>query len=215
MNILKPQRAFLNDLQQESFDNIIKNAKNEKIERMHFESEEESGIELYDIDFEYCEFNKITILSSKLEKATFKDVIFTNCNFANTSFMNSTFIRCEFNNCKLEGANFAESILHNVAFIGTNARYINLSLASLEKVLFEDTVLRNSYFQENRLKNVYFKKADLTQAQFFKTSLKDIDISEANIEGIAISIDDIKGATIDQMQSLDLLYLIGVKIKDM
>ena len=106
------------------------------------------------------------------------------------------------------------AILHNVAFIGTNAKYINLSLASLEKVIFEDTVLRNSYFQENKLKNVYFKKADLSQAQFFKTSLKDIDISDANIEEIAISIEDIKGATIDQMQALDLLYLIGVKIRN-
>ena len=48
----------------------------------------------------------------------------------------------------------------------------------------------------------------------FKTSLKDIDISDANIEGIAISIEDIKGATIDQMQALDLLYLIGVKIRN-
>ena len=61
---------------------------------------------------------------------------------------------------------------------------------------------------------MYFKKADLSQAQFFKTSLKDIDISDANIEGIAISIEDIKGAIIDQMQALDLLYLIGVKIRN-
>ena len=211
MNILKPQKALFNELQNEQLDKIIKNG---KIERKHFESEEKSEIELYDIDFEYCEFNKVTIISSKIEKATFKDVIFYNCNFANTSFMNSTFIRCEFNNCKIEGANFAESIVHNVAFIGTNAKYINLSLASLEKVIFEDTVLRNSYFQENKLKNVYFKKADLSQAQFFKTSLKDIDISDANIEGIAIPIEDIKGATIDQMQALDLLYLIGVKIRN-
>ena len=130
MNILKPQKALFNEIKNESLDNAIKN---EKIERKHFESEEKAEIELYDIDFEYCEFNKVTVLSSKLEKATFKDVIFNNCNFANTSFMNSTFIRCEFNNCKLEGANFAESLLYNVVFIGTNAKYINLSLASLEK----------------------------------------------------------------------------------
>ena len=128
--------------------------------------------------------------------------------------MNSTFLRCEFNNCKLEGVNFAECIFHDVSFIGTNAKYINLSLASLEKVVFNETVLRNSYFQENRLKNVHFKKADLTQAQFFKTSLKDIDLSDANIDGIAISIENIKEAIIDQMQALDLLYLIGVKIKN-
>ena len=214
MNILKPQKLFLNDSQNEKLDQVMEKFQEKKIERAQFECEEKYEIELYDVEFEYCKFNKITILSSKLEKATFKDVIFDNCNFANTSFMNSTFIRCEFNNCKLEGANLADSILYNVSFIGTNAKYINLSLASLERVVFDDTILRNSYFQENKLKNVYFKKADLTQSQFFKTSLKNIDISNANIEGIAISIDDIKGAIIDQMQALDLLYLIGVKIKD-
>ena len=210
MNILKPQKAFFNNLQNEKLDTAIKN---DKIEKMYFECEEKSEIELYDIEFDYCKFYKISILNSKMEKATFKDVIFNNCNFSNTSFMNSAFIRCEFNNCKLEGANLADSILHNVAFIGTNAKYINLSLASIEKVLFEETTLRHCYFQENKLKNVYFKKVDLSQAQFFKTSLKDVDLSNSNIEEIVISIEDIKGATIDQMQALDLLYLLGVKIK--
>ena len=46
-----------------------------------------------------------------------------------------------------------------------------------------------------------------------KTSLKNIDLSNSQIEGIAISLEDIKGAIIDQIQAIDLLYLIGVKIK--
>ena len=43
----------------------------------------------------------------------------------------------------------------------------------------------------------------------------DITISNINskIERIAISIEDIKGAIIDRFQAMDLLYLIGVKIK--
>ena len=85
-------------------------------------------------------------------------------------------------------------------------------MTSMENVLFENIVLRNSNFQENNLKNVYFKKVDLTQAQIFKTSLKNIDLSESIIEGIAVSIEDIRGASINQFQAVDLLYLIGVKI---
>jgi hypothetical protein len=46
-----------------------------------------------------------------------------------------------------------------------------------------------------------------------KTSLKNIDLSDSIIEGMAVSIDDIKGAIINQFQAIDLLYLIGVKIK--
>ena len=40
-----------------------------------------------------------------------------------------------------------------------------------------------------------------------------IDFSDSKIEGIAVSLEDIKGAIINQFQAIDLLYLIGVKIK--
>ena len=59
-----------------------------------------------------------------------------------------------------------------------------------------------------------FENADLTRTQFFKTSLKGIDLSSSRIEQIAISIEDIKGAIIEQFQAIDLLYLLGVKIKN-
>ena len=54
----------------------------------------------------------------------------------------------------------------------------------------------------------------MTQIQIFQTSLNGIDLSKCKIDGIAISIDDIKGATINQVQALDLIYLLGVKIYD-
>lgn len=106
---------------------------------------------------------------------------------------------------------FAEDRLYNVAFIKTNASYMNLSMASIENILFKNTGLKSSYFQETKIKNLYFENSDLTGARFFKTSLKGIDLSSSKIEGIAISIEDIKGAIIDQFQATDLLYLIGVK----
>ena len=43
--------------------------------------------------------------------------------------------------------------------------------------------------------------------------MKEIDLSDSVIDGISVSIEDIKGATINQFQALDLLYLIGVKVR--
>lgn len=84
----------------------------------------------------------------------------------------------------------------------------------IENVCFDKATLRNSNFQENKLRNVYFQNnTDLTQAQIFKTSFKNIDLSETIIDGIAISQEDIKGAVIESFQAIDLLYLLGVKIK--
>jgi hypothetical protein len=40
-----------------------------------------------------------------------------------------------------------------------------------------------------------------------------LDFSDSIIEGIAIDIEDIKGATINQFQAMDLIGLLGVKVK--
>jgi uncharacterized protein YjbI with pentapeptide repeats len=113
----------------------------------------------------------------------------------------------------MTGCNFIESRLYNVSFIESNLNYTNLSMASLENVAFDNTGLRSSNFQENKLKNIIFKQADLTQSQFFKTSLKNLDFSDSIIEGLAVGLEDIKGATINQFQAIDLVSLLGVKVK--
>ena len=67
--------------------------------------------------------------------------------------------------------------------------------------------------QSYQIKNIKFQEADLTQAQIFKTSFNCVDLSQAKIDGLSIALEDIKGATISQVQVLDLMYLLGVKIK--
>lgn len=103
--------------------------------------------------------------------------------------------------------------LFNVSFSQTNAGYFNISMGSIENVLFKDTVLKDAYFLETKMKKVYFDSADLTQSKFLKTSLNGVDLSNSEIEGIAVGADDIKGAVIEPSQAVDLLYLIGVKLK--
>lgn len=212
MNILKPQKILLENLIKIE-DLFLEIDKEDTIRGNIIEDTKKENIELYDKEFENVIFNNVEITDSKLEKNTFKNVQFNNCNFSNTSFEKTTFIRCEFNNCKITGCVFIDARLYNVCIVDSNANYINLSMASIENVLFENIVLRNSYFQENKLKNIYLKKVDLTQTQFINTSLKNIDLSDCIIEGIAVSIQDIRGAIINEFQAIDLLYLIGVKLK--
>ena len=83
----------------------------------------------------------------------------------------------------------------------------------MENILFENTILRNSNFQENKLKNIILKKADLTRTQFFKTNLKGLDLSDSIIDGIIVSLEDIRGVMINEFQAVDLIGLIGVKVK--
>ena len=184
LNILKPQKIYFQELEKRK----LTDNSEEDFEYCHFCNEELNEIELLDFNFEYCKFTHICIQKGKLEKITFKDVIFENCDFSNTEFIQSAFIRCEFQNCKLSGCNLSENRLYHSSFLETNATYLNLSIASVENVLFKETNLKNSYFQETKIKNLYF-------------------------EGIAISPEDIKGAVVDQLQAMDLMYLLGVKVK--
>lgn len=214
MNILKPQKIQIEKLQKIDDLNSELEENYQELEYKIIENINLKNEKIYDTKIEKSKFHSVEILEGKLENNTFIDVIFDNCNFSNTSFENSAFIRCEFNNCKLAGSNLAETRIYNVTFNDTNANYINLSISSIENVCFNKTTLRNSNFQENKLKNVYFQNnTDLTQAQVFKTSFKNIDLSNAIIDGIAISQEDIKGAIIESFQAIDLLYLLGVKIK--
>lgn len=214
MKIVKPQKVLLENLVKTQIEELKDEENIENIENIIISDVTSEKFELYNAKIENTILKNVEILKGKIIKNTFIDVIFEKCNLSNTDFESCCFIRCEFKNCKLSGCNFMESRLYNVSIINTNASYINLALANLENVLFSETILRNSYFQENKLKNVYFEKADLTQAQFTKTSLKDVDLLTSFIAGLAISIENIRGAIIDTYQASDLLYLLGIKIKD-
>ena len=195
MNIIKPQKILVSNLTKTK--NLLEEIKDDEIANYYVEKNIEENIDIYDISIKNTIMDDVEILNGKLEKNSFTDVRFNNCNFSNTSFENCSFIRCEFDNCKLTGCNFSGSRMYNVSFKEVNMNYINRSTKRAMETC-----------------NIEFIKSDLTQAQFFHTKLKDIDLSDSIIEGIAVSIDDIKGAIINQFQATDLLYLLGVKLKE-
>ena len=213
MNILKPPKALFGNLT--NIDNLKDELNNDKeIKNVMIENAIEEKLDVYHIEIEKAMMKNVKIIGGKLESNTFTDVEFQNCDFSNTSFEKSSFIRCEFNNCKLTGCGFIDNRIYNVGFLETNMAYTNFAEASLENVLFKNSILCNSSFQENKFKNLVLEEADLTRAQFFKTSLKGIDFSSSIIEGMSTSVEDIKGAMINQFQAVDLLYLLGVEVKE-
>ena len=55
---------------------------------------------------------------------------------------------------------------------------------------------------------------NFNNSDFINTSLKDIDLSNSNIEDISLDLNCIKGAIISLEQTMDLIGLLGVKIKE-
>lgn len=69
-------------------------------------------------------------------------------------------------------------------------------------------------FQETDIKNLELNDVNLYKSEIIKTSLKDIDISTCKIDNIIIDSESTKGLIIDRYQSIDLIGMLGVKIKD-
>lgn len=186
----------------------------QKIENQIIDFEEElSNYQMLNLDFYKSKFDSINIIDSNFEKASFVNIEFLNCNFSNTTFENCSFIRCNFNNCKFTGTVFLKSRFDTIEFKESNFCYSNFSLSMMNNIKYKDSIMRNMYFEENKHKKLEIDNSDLTGANFFKTSLKDIDLSTNNISALVVGLDDIKGAKIDSMQALDLIGLLGVKIK--
>ena len=96
----------------------------------------------------------------------------------------------------------------------TNLNYANMSNTTFNNLKLKDTTLINSYMQDSILKNVKFDNIDFTEAQIFNTRLKDIDLSTCIIQGLSTTLVDIKGAIMNELQIMDLAYLLNIKIKD-
>ena len=61
------------------------------------------SIELKDITFDSCYFDKISFNDIKLDNVFFVDCVFNKCDLSNHEFMKTNLTRCEFNNCNLVG----------------------------------------------------------------------------------------------------------------
>lgn len=161
-----------------------------------------------------CTFSQIQFDACKLKATHFTDVRFENCDLSNISFAESSLFRVEFISCKLVGANLSETILNHISMQDCNARYLNLSMSKINQARFSACDLRNSDINDCKLTSIAFSNCELIETEFSHTPLKGIDLSDSHIEGMHVNLPDIRGAIVNTSQAMDLISLLGLKIKD-
>lgn len=180
----------------------------------------ESNFENDTIDLSYSEevnsskFNKIIFTKTILNRFCLIDVIFENCDLSNITFVDSTINRVVFKNCKLVGTSFINCSLQNILIEDSLCNYINLSGNKMKYVLIKNSSFIESSFIEDKFKYIEFDNINLDNSEFNNTSLKDIDLSSCNITNLKINLYDLRGSIINNYQSMDLIGLLGVKIKE-
>lgn len=166
------------------------------------------------IEIKECEFSGIIFDKEEIKFSNIEDVKFINCDLSNISFIDTSFYRVRFENCKLFGINFIDCNLDNAVIKDSLCNMSNIAGA---KII--NSKICNSNFKDSRIMSCNFKKVifddiNFINSEFINTSLKNIDLSSCNIEKIKIDLDSIKGAVVSFEQSLDLIGLLGIKIKE-
>ena len=199
---------IINDINNTKYNNI-KNK--EKLEEYNLENENiklESSVEI-----RACKFSNIIFDKSEIKFTNLEDSIFINCDLSNINFIDTSFYRVKFINCKLVGTNFIDCDINNLIIEDSMCDLINIAGTKLKNIKLSNSNFKESTFMECIIKNAIITDINFNKSEILNTPLKDIDLSSNNLEGISTDLNSIKGMIINYYQAMDLIGLLGVKIK--
>ena len=164
-------------------------------------------------EFNGCQFNRVRF-SGDLKKVKFIDCHFINCDLSNVELSQSLFHRVRFDQCKGTGSIFRKSKFKYTEFIKSQFSITDFSESTFENVKMTECNFTEGAFQSCRQSDFKTIQVDFTQADFTETSLTKMDLSGCNIDGLRLSPQLLKGLTVDPIQALSLVRLLGIQVKD-
>ena len=186
--------------------------KKEKLEKYIIDNE---NIKLdQNVEIKVCKFNGVIFDKINIKFGNIEDVEFINCDLSNISFMDTTFFRVKFTNCKLFGANFIDCNFDNIVISDCMCNLINIASLKIQNTKIVNSNLIESRIMSCNLKNIIIDNVNFTHSEIINTPLKDIDLSNSNLSGINTDLNSIKGIIINSYQAMDLIGILGVKIKN-
>lgn len=166
------------------------------------------------VEIKRCKFDGIIFDEVNIKFGTLENVEFINCDLSNLSFIDTHIFRVSFKNCKLFGINFIDTTLDNIIIEDSMCSMANLTGVKINNSKISDSNFKSSSINNSELKNLILDRVNFSNSDFINTKLKDMDLSSCNIEEINIDLNCIKDAIIGLEQTMDLIGLLGVKIKE-
>ncbi len=166
------------------------------------------------VEIKRCKFDGIIFDEVNIKFGTLENVEFINCDLSNLSFIDTHIFRVSFKNCKLFGINFIDTTLDNIIIEDSMCSMANLTCVKINNSKISDSNFKSSSINNNELKNLILDRVNFSNSDFINTKLKNMDLSSCNIEEINIDLNCIKDAIISLEQTMDLIGLLGVKIKE-
>ena len=108
---------------------------------------------------------------------------------------------------------FIETNLKDVLFDHCQGRYSNLSSSQLFNVMFDHCDLQEASFYDANFKKIQFNETNLIQSELASLHHKGLDLSTCQIQGAMFDLASLKGLIINDFQAVDLIGILGVKVK--
>lgn len=166
------------------------------------------------VEIKKCRFDGIIFDEVNVRFGSIEDVEFVNSDLSNFTFVDTYISKVKFKNCKLFGMHFIDSTFDNINIEECMCNIINFTNVRINNSRICESSFKSSNIDNCEFKKITLEKVDFSNSEFRDTSLKNIDLSSCNIEKINIDLKNIKGAIINLEQTMDLIGLLGVKIKE-
>lgn len=191
-------------------------AGDEAVSMSSFSGLELAGVDAGDTTFDELVFRDCTFEDIDFSRSTFANVRFIGCRFITCTMSRCWLNRVDFCGCSAPGLSVLKSRLTGVSLSDCQLRYADFSEATIKGLRASFTVLAESSWHASNLSDARFAGCDLTRAEFFRTRLAGIDLSTCEIAGLVLSSDfhELRGCIIDPEQAVDLVGMLGVKIKE-
>jgi uncharacterized protein YjbI with pentapeptide repeats len=148
-------------------------------------------------------FRDADLAGSVLGDPAFRDTVFENANLANTTLRGGSLTRVLVDGGRLTGLQVAETEVRDATWRACGAEMATFRHARLERVTFEDCVLREADFMGVRGDWVRFHDCDLRGASFRHANFTNSEFRRCRMEDIE-GIEGLRGTSMDLEQMLTL-----------
>jgi uncharacterized protein YjbI with pentapeptide repeats len=152
--------------------------------------------------FEESVFSRLRLLDTRLEK----------CNVSNARWEKAHLRRVEFLHCRLVGISIAEADATDLLVKDCKAQFLRCTGAKLRNTRFEDCELSDADFRATALHGVAFINCDLRNADFGQAKLNAVSLRGSTLDGIKVEAGQLRELTIDPLQALVLVRLLGATV---
>lgn len=178
-----------------------------------FKSIQENNKEFVNHSLSSIQIQQSSLLNCKFDNVIFNNVTFEKVDLSNTSFDNCGLHNCKFIDCKMVGVIINNCTIKNTTFETIIGRYMGISYTRLTDVVIKDSDLFEARFMDLKLIRFSLENVHLGKAEFNMVSLANIDLSTCNIENFLIDPKCLKGTILNYSQIINLVPLLGIKIK--